>query len=105
MAEDNTHKDDRPEEDKNLPQDQQAVQGEQIQINLDAQKTPILYSDLVHIYTNDAGVVLNFGQSVGPMPTQNIVSRVGLSHTHAKEMYEKLGENLRRYFNSKGMEF
>jgi hypothetical protein len=104
MADDTTNN--QPEEDKHLePQPPKQPNGEQIQINLDAAKTPILYSDLIHIYTNDAGVVLNFGQSVGPVPTQNIVSRVGLSHTHAKEMYEKLGENLRQYFNAKGMEF
>jgi transcriptional regulator with XRE-family HTH domain len=78
---------------------------QQLQINLNAEKTPVLYSDWHQISTNDGGIVLSFGQSAAPTPMMMVISRVGLSHAQAKELYNTLGKNLQEYFKSKNMEF
>lgn len=77
----------------------------ELEVNLNVDKTPTLYSDWQNVYSNDGGVVLNFGQSTGPGGSQHIVARIGLSHAQAKELYRVLGENQKNYYKSKNMEF
>ncbi len=54
----------------------------------------ILYTDMVHVMSNQFGVILNFVQSVGPGAQPMVVSRVGMSKEHAKSVIEVLKQAL-----------
>ena len=64
-------------------------------INLDPNKTPVLYTDAISIKSNDAGIVLDFLQQLGPTNQYTVVSRIGLSKDHAKLFIEHLEASLR----------
>ncbi len=64
----------------------------QIDVNLDT--TPILYTDNIFIGTNQYGLVLDFAQKLGPTQKVRIVSRIGMSREHAKKFLEELGKIL-----------
>lgn len=51
---------------------------------------PIIYTDIVQVNANKYGVVINFMQSLPGLPQPMAVSRVGMSHEHAKSMLEVL---------------
>jgi transcriptional regulator with XRE-family HTH domain len=55
---------------------------------------PILYTDMVNVVSNKYGVVFNFVQGVGPNGQPAVVSRVGMSHDHAKSVLEVLRKSL-----------
>lgn len=57
-------------------------------INLDT--TPILYTENVNMNASEDGIVLNFCQRVGPTNQLRIVSRIGMSRSHAKKFMEEL---------------
>jgi len=78
---------------------------QELQVNINAEKTPIMYSDWQTVNTNDGGVVMIFAQSMAPTPVQNVVSRIGMSHAQARELYGSLGNVLKEYYKSKGQEF
>lgn len=65
----------------------------QLNVNVPSDK-PILYTDRVHVVSNGYGVVLNFIQGVGPNGPAQVVSRVGMSHEHAKSVLEVLQKSL-----------
>jgi len=65
-----------------------------VEIKLDPNKTPILYTDSIFISSNKLGLVLNVAQSMGPIPQQNIVARIGMSKQHAQELLEVLNKHL-----------
>ncbi len=54
----------------------------------------VLYTDMVHVMSNQFGVILNFVQSVGPGAQPMVVSRVGMSKEHAKSVLEVLKQAL-----------
>lgn len=56
----------------------------------------ILYTDMVHVKANKHGVVINFLQSLGNDDHTMAVSRVGMSHEHAKSMLEVLTQALQK---------
>ena len=62
----------------------------QMQINVNLDSTPILYTDNVIITTNEDGVVLDVCQKLGPTNQMRIVSRVGMSREHAKKFVKEL---------------
>lgn len=62
----------------------------QVSINLDA--TPILYTDNINMTVNPDGVVMDVMQRLGPTDQNRIVARIGMSREHAKKFLEKLGE-------------
>jgi hypothetical protein len=64
----------------------------QVDINLDT--TPILYTDNILMSTNQEGVVLDIAQKLGPSNKVRIVSRVGMSREHAKKLVAELGRLL-----------
>ena len=73
--------------------DQKTIKDQfQVSINLDT--TPILYTDNINISANKDGVVLNVIQRLGPTNQMRIVSRIGMSREHAKNLIEKLGQLL-----------
>lgn len=63
-----------------------------VEVNLDT--TPILYTDSVYMTTNPDGVVLDFTQRLGSTTKMRIVSRIGMSREHAKKMLSELGKLL-----------
>lgn len=64
----------------------------QVSINLDS--TPVLYTDNVNMTVNPDGVVMDVMQRLGPTNQNRIVARIGMSREHAKKFLEKLGEML-----------
>ncbi len=68
------------------------AEGMQVSVNLDS--TPILYTDSISMTTNDFGVVFDVMQRVGPTNQVRIVSRLGMSREHAKRFVEELGKLL-----------
>ena len=55
---------------------------------------PIIYTDLVQVNANKYGVVINFMQTMPGFPQPMAVSRVGMSHEHAKSMLEVLRKTI-----------
>ena len=64
----------------------------QISVNLDT--TPVLYTDNINMTINPDGIVLDIMQRLGPTNQVRIVSRIGMSREHAKKLVEKLGKLL-----------
>lgn len=67
-------------------------QGMEVSVNPDA--TPIVYTDNVQIVANEDGVVLDIGQRLGATNQIRIVSRVGMSREHAKKLTKALQDAL-----------
>lgn len=59
-----------------------------ININLDL--TPILYTDNVFISVNQHGIVMDFSQHLASTNKIRIVTRVGMSRDHAKKFAEQI---------------
>lgn len=76
---------------------QEKDEQEPLSVNIDAQKTPALYTDNVMITSNDDGVMLDFSQRIGPTKQQQVVARVGMSVTHARKMIQTINEHLEKY--------
>ncbi len=64
----------------------------QVSVNLDS--TPVLYTDNINMTINPDGVVLDIMQRLGPTNQNRIVARIGMSREHAKKFLKKLGEML-----------
>ena len=64
----------------------------QVSVNLDT--TPVLYTDNINMTVNPNGVVLDIMQRLGPTNQVRIVSRLGMSREHAKKFLDKLGKLL-----------
>ena len=71
---------------------EQANQGLNVTVNLDT--TPILFTDNVHMTTNPLGVVFDVMQRVGPTNQVRIVARIGMSREHAKVFAQELAKLL-----------
>ena len=67
--------------------------GMNVNINLDT--TPILYTDNVLIGVSEDGIVLDFCQKLGPTNQMRIVSRIGMSRYHAKKFLKVLSDQLK----------
>lgn len=66
--------------------------GLEISINLDT--TPVLYTDNIIMTTNEDGLVLDICQKLGAPHQVRIVARVGMSKTHAKKFLKELAKLL-----------
>ncbi len=55
----------------------------------------IVYTDMVHVSANKYGVVINFLQGLGANNQPMAVSRIGMSHEHAKSMLNVLEETIK----------
>lgn len=79
-------KDDKPADKQNL------------QITLDPTKVPVLYTDTVLVSSTDNGLVLDVAQSVGGNQAQlAVVTRVGMSAEHAKNLVTVLNDHLQKF--------
>lgn len=66
----------------------------EMQVNVNLDTTPILYTDNVLMTLNDDGLVLDIAQKLGPSPNVRIVSRIGMSRQHAEKLVQELGKLL-----------
>lgn len=55
----------------------------------------VIYTDMVHVSANKYGVVINFLQGLGNSNQPMAVSRIGMSHEHAKSMLDVLEETIK----------
>ena len=73
---------------------QQTAQPQNVSVSVNLDATPILYTDNVFITTNEDGVVLDIGQKLASSDQTRIVTRIGMSRTHAKKFVAELGRLL-----------
>lgn len=66
----------------------------EMQVNINLDTTPILYTDNIFITTDEDGVVLDFCQKLGPSNQIRVVSRIGMSKTHAKKFLTEMSKLL-----------
>ena len=69
-------------------QENQPKTGVNISLNPDA--TPILYTDNIIMSLNEDGVVLDVCQKIGPSNQLRVVRRIGMSKSHAGRLVKKL---------------
>lgn len=67
----------------------------QMNVNINLDTTPILYTDNVLISGSEDGIVLDFSQKVGPTNQVRVVARVGMSREHAKKFLRVLNDQLK----------
>jgi len=72
--------------------DKKEQKGVAVNINLDS--TPILFTDNIFMTTNEDGVTLEVGQKIIASDQIRIVTRIGMSRTHAKKFVAELGKLL-----------
>ncbi len=65
-----------------------------VQININSDTTPIFYTDNIYITTNEDGVVLDIAQKLGTTNKVVIVSRIGMSRTHAQKLVKELAKTI-----------
>jgi ABC-type Na+ transport system ATPase subunit NatA len=68
--------------------------GQEFQISVNLDTTPIFYTDNINMVSNENGVVLDIMQRLGPTNQIRIVARIGMSREHAKKFVEELGKLL-----------
>ncbi len=66
----------------------------EVQVNINVDTTPILYTDNIFMTTSEDGVVLDVCQKIGPSNQLRIVSRIGMSRNHAKRFLKEMGSLL-----------
>jgi len=66
----------------------------EVQLNINLDSTPVLYTDNVYMTLNEDGVVLDICQRMGNTNQVRVVARVGMSTTHAKKLVKHLGDLL-----------
>ena len=63
-----------------------------VSVVINPDMTPILYTDSIMMVANEDGITLDVGQKLGEQV--RIVSRIGMSRTHAKKFVEELANLL-----------
>lgn len=67
----------------------------EMNVNINLDTTPVLYTDNVFLTINEDGIVFDFSQKIGSTNQLRVVSRVGMSREHAKKLYKILGDQLK----------
>lgn len=65
-----------------------------VQISINPDQTPILYTDEIHMSTNDYGIVMDVVQKMGNPLEGRVVARIGMSRDHAVAFAQELGKLL-----------
>ena len=65
-----------------------------VEVNINLDTTPVFYTDQVFMSANEDGVVLDVGQKIGTSNQMRIVSRIGMSRSHAKKLITALQDLL-----------
>lgn len=66
----------------------------ELEININLDTTPVLYTDNIIMTSNEDGVVLDVCQKIGNTNKARIVSRIGMSKEHAKKFIEHMSKLL-----------
>lgn len=66
----------------------------QLNVNVNFDTTPIVYTDSIQFTTNEDGIVLDVMQRLMSSSQVRIVSRIGMSRSHAKKLVTELGRLL-----------
>ena len=66
----------------------------QVGVNINLDQTPILYTDNIFMTATEDGVILNVGQKLLNSNQVRIVTRIGMSRTHAKKFVAEMGKLL-----------
>ena len=66
----------------------------ELQLNVNLDTTPILYTDNVYMTMNEDGLVLDVCQRMGNTNQVRIVARIGMSQSHAAKLVKQLGNLL-----------
>ena len=74
--------------------DQKQNEKQQMSINVNLDTTPILYTDNIIMTANEDGLMLDVCQKIGSTNQLRVVSRIGMSKTHAKKFLKELGNLL-----------
>ena len=64
----------------------------ELNLNVNLDTTPVLYTDTVFMTVNDDGVVFDVCQKVGNTNQLRVVSRIGMSKEHAKKFVAQLSQ-------------
>jgi transcriptional regulator with XRE-family HTH domain len=67
---------------------------------ISAADAKVIYTDMVNVSSNRFGVVINFLQGLGGSSQPLAVSRIGMSHAHAKSLIEALQKTVKLTENS-----
>lgn len=74
--------------------DQKNQNSQNMEINVNLDTTPILYTDNIFMSINENGLVLDVGQKLANTNQMRIVSRIGMSREHAKKFVSELSKML-----------
>lgn len=80
--------------DKNL--DRTSVEKGAVEISIPGDM-PVLYSNAVFITADDYGVILDFAARLGSTGKHNVISRVGMSLSHAEDLLRVLKNNIEEH--------
>ncbi len=72
-------------------------------VNINLDKTPILYTDNIGITANQDGVVFDVMQRLGNTGNIRIVARIGMSKNQAQKFSLELGKMLAMTLSSKDL--
>lgn len=70
---------------------------QQVNFNVDPNKTPVYFADGYLIGSNENSVTLSFSQAVMDGQQQNIVARVAMPIPQAKEFIKTLNDHIEKY--------
>lgn len=77
--------------------DDKSGNAQQVNFNLDPNKTPVYFVDGFLISSNPNTVMLNFAQAVFDGQQQNVVARVALTVPQAKEFLKTLNDHIEKF--------
>lgn len=63
-----------------------------LNVNLNPQATPVLYTENIFMNASEDGVVIDICQRLGNTNQLQIVARVGMSKSHAKKFLKAFGD-------------
>jgi hypothetical protein len=66
----------------------------QVALNINLDDTPIFYTENIYMSTSEDGLTLDIAQKLVGTNQQRIVTRIGMSRTHAKKFLQELGNLL-----------
>lgn len=69
-------------------------QGNQFNLNINAQETKVMFSDHIQMTISENGIVFDVGQRILNTNQITVVSRFGVNREHAKKLLKSLGELL-----------
>jgi hypothetical protein len=74
--------------------DEEKNKSNELKVDVNPENTPILYTDTIFMSANEDGVVLDVCQRIGTSNQAKVVSRVGMSKSHAKKFLKSLTDLL-----------